>query len=565
MKLRSFFTLLVCGIMLHVLSADSLVIAKSSRRVRAHKSNVDLINAAAADSAMHTTMQDTDEEAPAVPLDSLSRAQTLTLRIDEWMNKPHINKGQWGVRIERLSTHAVIYDKNGNKPLIPASNAKLFTAAAAFEKLGSDYRYRTAFVATTPLDKNGVLNGDLQIIGSGDPTLSRIFHDDDLSSLLRSWADSLIARGLKRITGQIVVPEFFWAESGPVKGWDWDDLAESYAAFPDLMSINDNCVDLVVDPGDTIGQPARYSFEPTFLQGIDTIENDAITTERNSEYKLAVLPAIVTGQWKVFGSVPLAARTRRTRMTIRNPREVWRRTFETVLKAKGVVVGELPKKKKIAGLDAEAATVKREPKPDTLWVVESLPMKRIMREVLKRSHNLSAEHLFRTVGYFENDEWSTESGVEAVTNLMAKWGLDTTEFLLQDGSGLGRGAYVTPEIFCRLLEIISKKPWFGEFYEEMAQAGEPETTLQKRHLILPDRVIIKAKTGTLAKVSSLSGYMFTPRDSIAFSILSNYYYGNVRRVKEVQNGILTELAWSLADQGPRKPELNQSPSKAFHK
>ncbi len=564
MTFRSILSLVACFAILHIFSAGSPVIAKTSRKHRTP--NVNPIEAATADSIERAKTHDTDEEAPAVPLDSLSRAKTLQERLDEWMNKPHVNQGQWGVRVEHLANRAIVYDHNGSKPLIPASNAKLFTAAAAYEKLGPNYRYRTAFVGTCPLDKNGVLNGDLQLVGSGDPTLSRIFHDDDLSSLLRSWADSLIGRGLKRITGKIVVPEVFWAESGPVKGWEWNDLAEEYAAFPDIMAINDNCVDLVVDPGKQVGEPIKCSFEPPELEGVEGVEVDAVTAEQNTEYKLSIIPAIWTGQWKVMGSIPLAAKTRRTRMTIRNPREVWRRTFESILKSRGVVVGAEPKKKRIAGFDAEAATLKPQSKPDTLLIVESLPMKRIVHEVLKRSHNLSAEHLFRTVGYFESDEWSTDAGREAVTELMKKWGLDTKTFELQDGSGLGRGACVPPAVFCQLLEVVAQKPWFPDFYEEMAAAGEQETTMQKRHLLLPDNITIKAKTGTLHKVSTLSGYICSPSDTLTFSILSNFYYGSVRRVKEIQNGILTELAWSIADRGPQKKEISEPPpAKRFPK
>ncbi|MDK9699814.1 MAG: D-alanyl-D-alanine carboxypeptidase/D-alanyl-D-alanine-endopeptidase, partial [bacterium] len=497
-----------------------------------------------------------DDEPEATPLDSLSREKTLQARVDEWLRKPYINKALWGIRVEQLGSRKIVYDRSGDKPLIPASNMKLFTACAAFEKLGGEFRFRTAFVASKPLDNKGVLNGNLQIIGSGDPTLSRIFHDEALSQLLGGWADSLIARGLKKITGRVEVPEIFWAEGGPAPGWEWNDLAESYAAFPDIVAMNDNCFDLLVDAADQIGDTARYLIDPEVLQGADDFSFEAITTPPKTKASLEIIPSFWTGQWRVIGSIPIAARQSRRRVTIRNPREVWRRTMESVLKAKGVQIGVVQKKgRKSAGLDfgmdAEAAEVSSTLFPDTLWVAESLPVKRIVKEVLKRSHNLSAEHLFRTVGYYDSEVWSNESGRSAVTNLMRQWGLDTKTFTISDGSGLGRASNIPPEVFTQLLDIATTKPWFNEFYEELPEAGEPQTTMQKRKLKLPDNVSIKAKTGTLNKVSTLSGYITSPSDTLTFSILCNHWYGNVRRVKEVQNGILTELAWSLSEQGPR--------------
>ena len=509
---------------------------------------------------------DTTDEPPATPLDSLSRQKTLQLRIDEWLNKKYINRAQWGIRVERMSDRTIVYDRFGEKPLIPASNMKLFSAAAAYEILGPDFRFRTAFVGTAPIDANGVLNGNLQIIGSGDPTLSRIFHDEDIGRLLGSWADTLVGKGLRRITGQIEVPPVFWAQAGPPPGWDWNDLAEDYCAFPDLVAINDNCFELVLDPGDSVGDTIRYSYEPDFLIGVDNgIQVEALTGEKQSKVKLSIIPAIWNDRWQVIGSIPLAAQSRRRRVTIRNPREVWRRTLENVLKARGVQFGNTKgKTRRMAGLDVEAADRPSELSPDTLWIVESLPLKRIASEVLKRSHNLSAEHLFRTVGYYETGEWSNESGKIAVTNLMRKWGLDSETFTINDGSGLGRASNVPPAVFTQLLREIAGKRWFNEFYEIMAQAGEPQTTMQKRHLLLPKGVTIKAKTGTLSKVTTLTGYITSPTDTLTFSMLCNYFYGNVRRVKETQNGILTELAWSLAPRGPRNPALTgESPAASF--
>ena len=155
-------------------------------------------------------------------------------------------QADWGILARNLRTGKTLISFNADKLFLPASNTKLYTTAAALRLLGPQFRFRTPILATGPVS-SGVLEGDLLVIGQGDPTWSARFHDDG-KAVFRAWADSLKALGITSISGAIIGVDAVFVEQPQGSGWSWDNDAYYYAAQIAGLSFNENVVDVIIVP-----------------------------------------------------------------------------------------------------------------------------------------------------------------------------------------------------------------------------------------------------------------------------------------------------------------------------
>ncbi|MCH7528850.1 MAG: D-alanyl-D-alanine carboxypeptidase, partial [Candidatus Marinimicrobia bacterium] len=156
------------------------------------------------------------------------------------------SQADWGILARNLRTGKTLISFNADKLFLPASNTKLYTTAAALRLLGPQFRFRTPILATGPVS-GGVLEGDLLVIGQGDPTWSARFHDDG-KAVFRAWADSLKALGITSISGAIIGVDAVFVEQPQGSGWSWDNDAYYYAAQIAGLSFNENVVDVIIVP-----------------------------------------------------------------------------------------------------------------------------------------------------------------------------------------------------------------------------------------------------------------------------------------------------------------------------
>ena len=181
--------------------------------------------------------------------------------LQPYLADPALQIANVGIFIQDPSTRRIIYGKNQYKLFIPASNQKLVTTAATLTKLGDDYRFTTE-IYTNGTVGNSILQGDLYIKGSGDPTLSGRFGNGNITRNLENWADSLLSRGISTIDGDIIADPNVFDDRRIGPGWAFDDLTYWYAAEISGLSFNDNCIDVYITPGDSIGAPASLEYRP---------------------------------------------------------------------------------------------------------------------------------------------------------------------------------------------------------------------------------------------------------------------------------------------------------------
>src|SRR5205085_1302631 len=195
--------------------------------------------------------------------------EELRARIRVMLDRPEIAPALVAVKVASLDTGALLFEENSGKMLRPASNMKLYTIAAALDRLSPDYRFRTSVYSVSRPNASGVLNGDLIVYGRGDPSFSRRFYQDDPTNALDELAASIAAAGVRRVDGNLVGDETSFAGSSLGSGWEWEDLTWDYGAEVSALTANDNSIQLIVKPGAILYAPCTIIPNPlTYVLGI---------------------------------------------------------------------------------------------------------------------------------------------------------------------------------------------------------------------------------------------------------------------------------------------------------
>jgi D-alanyl-D-alanine carboxypeptidase/D-alanyl-D-alanine-endopeptidase (penicillin-binding protein 4) len=438
--------------------------------------------------------------------------------IDKILSDSRLSGATVGVTVRAADTGTVLYTHGADQRVVPASNNKLETSAAAFGILGTGYRFRTDVSAK---------GGRLYLKGRGDPTLDAAAYD--------RLAAAVAAKGIKTVKGDLVADDS-WFE-GPRLGPDWDptDFPYYYAAEISALTVTSNA-DL--DVGTVIvdvvprspGQPPSVSITPD--TGVVTIDNRATTGAAGSASTVSVDRTVGTNTIVVSGSIPAGA-TFEDEATVQDPALYAADVFRRALRAHGVTVqGDITHGTTPRG--ARTVTTRR-----------SVPLSEIATPYLKLSNNMIAEILVKEIGKKVTGHGSWTAGLPVIAKYLKTLGVDTSQVKQTDGSGLGHSNYTTATQISNVLKAAQRKSWFPVFYDALPIAGEPDRfvggTLRKRMIATPAAGNVHAKTGTLTGVSALSGYVKDPSgQKLIFSIVFNGYTGGAPT--DLQDKIAIRLA-----------------------
>ena len=419
-----------------------------------------------------------------------------------------LRKDDVGVHVMALGSGRVIYGHNATRRFKAASNMKLVTAATALDALGEGYEFQTALYAGGPVE-SGVLRGDLILRGGGDPMLGGRYEDEDAADIFRRWARVLKARGIARIDGDVVADDSFFDRVARHPDWANYPAWKWYYGNVCAVSINDNCVTVVVRPGDAAGQPARVAFQPAAAP-----VNALVTCETSAKRHAVWFDREVGSDViKVGGSVRLGTDGYSHPVTVPDPALYAAAVLKDSLGREGVPVrgrarvvaqgqGGVPP-------DAEPLCLRK----------TALPA--VLRAMLTRSHNHIAEQVIKTVGAEAAGRGSWETGLGRAASMLRERGFGEGDFRLADGSGLSRQNELTPELLSSLLFRMSRARPDAPFADLLPAPAE-EGTLRSRLTREPYRSAVRAKTGYLNGVGALSGYARTRGGTeVAFSILVN--------------------------------------------
>jgi D-alanyl-D-alanine carboxypeptidase/D-alanyl-D-alanine-endopeptidase (penicillin-binding protein 4) len=462
----------------------------------------------------------------AIPL---SAGSDLPTKLDSIIaTAPALSRAFVGAQVVRLSDGQVLYAHNSERLFVPASNMKLFTTALALSMLGTDYRLTTQIGAQVPIDATGTLAGDLELVGGGDPSLSGReypYHSHSSPGAVYSFsaieelADQLIARGLKRIDGNVAGDDSRYVWEPQPGGWSSDSATREYGAPVSALILDDNTFALTVRPAGRAGDLARITLAPPFENF--AIDNRVVTVGRG-ERKIEFYRSASGRELHVWGRIPIADPGFAQALAIGDPALYAAEVLRDALLRRGVAIrGEavarhrFPDESTVSGPKANVVLAER----------RSPPLLDLLQVVDKVSQNLHAEILLREVAVASGHAGSVEAGLDAMDDFLAGIGVTKADHQLTDGSGLSRATLVTPAAVAKLLAYMNQSKYREAWFNLLPIGGE-DGTLGRRFAEHPEARNIRAKTGTLDHVRALSGYADTPKyGRVAFSFLVNNFEG----------------------------------------
>jgi serine-type D-Ala-D-Ala carboxypeptidase/endopeptidase (penicillin-binding protein 4) len=481
----------------------------------------------------------------------------LAKQVDAILARPDVARAFWGVEIEELETGSVVYSHDADRLFVPASNAKLFTTAAALALLGSDYRFRTTVESATAPDKYGRLSGDLVLVGRGDPNLSGRTLPFNLKTeralppthVLDEIVDQLIARGVKVIDGDLVADDSFFVYERFGEGWSIGDLVWQSGAPVSALAVNDNVVYVNIHPGERPGERAFVSLSP-FAEYYH-IENHVLTSPAGTgPRKLGIQREPGSNHVEIWGSIPQDDPGVPEVLAIEEPAEFCARLFWELLAKRGVVLYGRTRARHLAveSLGAHLAAANPPPQggveaapiaqPVVLAEHLSQPLGLDIRVTNKVSQNLHAEILLRLLGREKGSSPSVAGGLEVLRGFLAQAGVGPEEYAFYDGSGLSRQNLVSPRATVKLLRYAAKQSWGAEYIESLPLAAV-DGTLASRFDSLPAAATLRAKTGSLDHVKALSGYLTTATGRrLVFSIYCNNH--SLKKANDVVDEIVRQ-------------------------
>ena len=446
----------------------------------------------------------------------------LQARIAGLMQQPQLAPAMLAVKVVSLDTGRTLYEENANKLLRPASNMKIYTVAAALDRLSPDYRFKTSAYASAPPDAAGTLRGDLIIYGRGDPSIAARFNNGDYYKGIDDFAARIAASGIKRVEGDLIGDETYFNGPALGSGWEWDDLQWWYGAEVSALSVNDNSVDLFVKPGAAVGTPCTVTTGP--ITPLVSITNRTTTAPRGTKRELAVYRGLGENLIEVSGSLPLDDAGYTGSVAVSRPALLFIYMLRSSLAQRGVTITGRSRTLDVrarAGIPLETSTLLE------LASLQSPPLSIIAAQTMKPSQNLYTELLLRTLGKVAGNSGahrtSEEAGIEVVKTFLREAGVDPSGIIITDGSGLSRNDMVTAGATLQLLTYMSRHRYAKAFLETMPIAGV-DGTLKNRLKGTAAENNVRAKTGTLSSAASLSGYVTSAAgERLVFSIMANNY------------------------------------------
>jgi D-alanyl-D-alanine carboxypeptidase/D-alanyl-D-alanine-endopeptidase (penicillin-binding protein 4) len=431
------------------------------------------------------------------------QAPDLPERLQARLAEPRFEASRWGVHVVSLDTGRTLAAHDAGSWFVPASNAKLFTCAAALRILGPDRTLATSLLAPARPGARGVVPGDLILFGRGDPFLLGRWRGgagrpDPLESLARQAWEA----GVRVVEGDLVGDDSFFDTRPWGSGWEAGDRELAFGADVSALTVHENMVDLRIYPGSEAGRPCFLFPQPGL--GLLPLANRT-TTGQGPALRARWAGSVL----EVTGALPPQAAPAALTAPVREPALFAAQLLRRALERRGI---------RILGATRAAHAGDRgrplDPAPlAELGRVESEPVRELVKATLKDSVNLGAQLLLLQMGHSE------AAGLEAVSGFLRRAGINGV--LLEEGSGLSRKDLVKPEALTALLATMATQPEGAAFAAALPVAAV-DGTLRGRFGNSAAGTRLRAKTGTLRNTSALAGYATSAHgERLAFAILLN--------------------------------------------
>jgi serine-type D-Ala-D-Ala carboxypeptidase/endopeptidase (penicillin-binding protein 4) len=457
--------------------------------------------------------------ASTVPV-TATAGQDLHADLSAIFNSPQFQRSYWSVLVRRVDSGDDLYALNAAKLMMPASVMKIVTLAAAADVLGWDHRFETTIVTSAPIEE-GVLRGDLVVVGGGDPSISE---RSDAPGTLKDLARRVREAGVTRIEGGVIGHDDLFDDNGFGNGWTLDNIPYGYSAAVSALEYNEGSVDLVIRAGAVAGDPVVIQVRP---DGSDLqIDNRLVTVAETGTGGLTLQRLPGSSRVVVQGQIPAKSAPFARTASVDNPTQFFAAAFRIALIAEGIeVIGDA------ADID-EFLT-----KPDltaarTLVRHRSPALRELATAMMRVSQNQYAEMLLRSLG-----------GAERVRDVLKGWSIEDGNYAIADGSGLSRYNYVTSDALVRILQRMHVDPQHTLAFGTTLPVTGREGTLSKRLAGTRAEGKVRAKTGTVDNVRAIAGYVETAGgETLVFSMIANNFTISTSAIDAAADKALVRLA-----------------------
>lgn len=420
---------------------------------------------------------------------------------------------------------------NPDLPLLSASTMKTITTGVALDVLGPDFKFETKIAYAGTIDDEGVLHGDLYIIGGGDPTLgSHSLIAEDINLVFAQWTDAVKGAGITAIDGKVKGDAGIFKEGIIQDNWCWSDLGTDYGSGPCGLSFAENLSYYSITPGSFEGDSLQITPVEAVYSEMN-LRQEATTGASKTGNKLTYYASDLSPVGRFTGTYAADRRIDTIAVSNKFPSLTCAEAFNVCLASNGII--------------SKGASLGAAPDSAELIVTTFSPsLKDICTETNTKSNNFFAETLFMTLGLYLTGEASYATAPKAVEEYIGTMGCRTTGLRQDDGSGLSRFNFISPRFFCNFYRIMQKSNIFAEYLASFPTPGAEGTlkyVLAKEPESLRSR--IHCKSGSMTAVKCYAGYVETAGgDMLRFAIMVNNYDCPTRSIQPKIEGFLKQLA-----------------------
>ncbi|MCM3729439.1 D-alanyl-D-alanine carboxypeptidase/D-alanyl-D-alanine-endopeptidase [Neobacillus cucumis] len=467
---------------------------------------------------------------PYTQVKAMSGYENMSQQLNQIIMKdPALQGAIAGISVRSAANGAILYDYQGDVRLRPASNMKLLTAAAALKVLGENYTFATE-VQTDAKEIKKTIQGNLYLKGNGDPTLLK----DDFDNM----AMAIEKLGVKKIKGNLVADDSRYDHIRYSLDMPWSDESTYYGAQISALTVSptkdydSGSIKVKVEPGSRIGDKVKVTVTPK--SNYVKIINRSVTVAENGKKKMKIEREHSKNTVTIEGTLPLKTKEIKEWIGVWDPTRFAATLFRQALADHGITVtGKI-----------KTGTVPEQAK--LLTKHQSMPLSELLVPFMKLSNNVHAEMLIKEMGMVKEGEGTWEKGLSVLKSQVATLGANPNTMVIRDGSGISHVDCIPANQLSLALFAVQKEKWFPAYLHALPVAGNPEKmvggSLRKRMNGPSTAGKVKAKTGTLSTVTSLSGYVNTKSgQTLIFSFLLNNMLDETKG-KKVEDALVTILA-----------------------
>ena len=456
--------------------------------------------------------------------------------IQEMIADEELKNASIGFYAWDLDSNKIISGISSNKSLVPASTMKLITTATALEMMGPNKRFATTIKYSGEIDTNCVLNGNIYIIGGGDPCLGSPRYTKHYGNFMDKWATAILNLGIDSINGRVIADATIFSEQMIPPTWIWGDLGNYYGAGPSGVSIYDNLCQLTLTSGKK-GDSTVISCINPYVPGLN-FDNDvkSMITKKDLSY---IYGAPYHNNRIIKGGIPTYQQEFEVRGSIPDPAYLAAFELDMELRQKGIKLSNTATT--VRKIKATRGVVLQE-KKNVIITTRSPRLSSIIQSTNKYSVNLYAEHMLNHIGYLKYKSGDVGSGTQAVQEFWKENELDIDGFYVNDGSGLSRFNAITARQMVGVLQHMYESENYRIFLNTLPVAGK-SGTLRNVGKGTAASGRVKAKSGYMTRVRSYAGYVKTKnKRNIAFALIVNNYNCTPYQMKKKMEKIMIKLA-----------------------